>query len=84
MSSIESRIVALANAIQLREMEQTAPVDTLSASLFDLQRELAALDEAGKYELLEKLNQPGEDGTMGLDLDMDALERIIDDWRDNG
>lgn len=77
MPSIESRIVDLNKALERRRMEQEAPVDPLSASLFAWGRELTALDEQGKAELLEELNKPGEDGTMGLDLDMEALERMI-------
>lgn len=82
--SIENRIIALADALRRWQMEQAQPVDPLSASLFAWGQELAALDEQGKVELLEQLNQGGDDGTMGLDLDMDALEQMIDDWRNNG
>lgn len=78
MPSIESRIIALANAIRRRQMEQETPIDPLSASLFAWERELTGLDEQGKVELLEKLNRPEEDGTMGLALDMEALELMIE------
>lgn len=81
MPSLDARLTSLADALQRRQMEQLAPVDPLSASLFDLQRELAALDAEGKAELLAELNQGGDDGTVGLDLDIKALERMIDDWR---
>lgn len=77
MPSLDARLTALADALQRRQMEQRAPVDPLSASLFDLQRELATLDAEGKAELLEQLNQGGDNSTMGLDLDMEGLEQWI-------
>lgn len=47
MNSIDARITALAEAIERRKMEQEAPVDDLSRSLFEFGQELAALDETG-------------------------------------
>lgn len=43
---VDARIAAIAEAIERRKMEQEAPVDDLSKSLFEFGRELAALDEA--------------------------------------
>ena len=77
MPSIESRIIDLNKALERRRMEQEAPIDPLSLSLTEFQIWVAGLDEQGKEELLEELNKPGEDGTMGLDLDMEDLERMI-------
>lgn len=74
MSSIETRIAALALALERRRMEQAIPVDRLSQSLFDFKKELAGLDELGKSDLLAELN------TGGLDLSMEDLERFIADW----
>lgn len=74
---IDNRITALADALRRRQMEQALPVDPLSASLFSLERELAALDEQDKIELLEALNSPSEDGAACLDFDMEDLERWI-------
>ena len=47
MNSIDARIAALAEAIKRKAMEEEAPVDDLSKSLFEFGRELAGLDEAG-------------------------------------
>lgn len=52
MNSIDARITALTEAIERRKMEQEAPVDDLSQSLFNLRRELAELDTLGKSALL--------------------------------
>lgn len=79
MPSIEGRLTALSAALQRRQMEQDTPVDGLSRSLFDLQRELAALNEIGKSELLAELNQGSDDGTMGLNLTMQDIEYFIAD-----
>ena len=80
MSSIDARIAALAKAIEQRKMEQEAPVDDLSESLYELGRELAGLDVLGKSALLYELNHGDSlEGTMGLDLSMEDLERFIAD-----
>lgn len=71
---INARIVALAEAVERRKMEQEAPVDDLSRSLFEFGQELAALNEQGKAELLQGLNEDG------LNWDADAFERLISDY----
>lgn len=68
---IDARIAALAEAIERRKMEQEAPVDDLSKSLYGMGRELAALNEQGKAKLLEALNGDG------LSMSMENLERFI-------
>ena len=47
MKRIDSRIAALAEAIERRRMGQSALADDLSRSLWAMGAELAALDEAG-------------------------------------
>lgn len=54
MNSIDARITALAEAIERRKMEQEAPVDDLSKSLFEFGRELAGLDEQSRDALFLK------------------------------
>lgn len=81
MNSIDARISAIAEAIERRKMEQEAPVDDLSRSLFNLRRELAELDTLGKSALLYELNHGDPlEGTMGLNLSMGDLERFIADY----
>ena len=48
MSSINSRIINLQKAIEARRMEQEAPIDLLSLSLYELQGWASGLDEQGK------------------------------------
>lgn len=76
MSSIDSRISALALALERRRMQQAQPVDKLSESLFEFGKELAGLDEHGKSGLLVELN------TDGLSMSMDELERFIAAYRE--
>ena len=76
---VDARIAAIAEAIERRKMEQEAPVDDLSRSLFELGRELAGLDALGKSALLYELNHGDPlEGTMGLDLSMEDLERWVE------
>lgn len=79
MNSIDARIAAIAEAIKRRAMEEEAPVDDLSKSLFEFGRELAGLDALGKSALLYELNHGDTlEGTMGLDLTMDDVDRMIE------
>lgn len=47
MNSIDARITALAAELE-RRLLQTAPLDPLSASLYEMGRELAGLDEQSR------------------------------------
>lgn len=79
MNSIDARIAAIVEAIKRRAMEEEAPVDDLSKSLFEFGRELAGLDALGKSALLYELNHGDTlEGTMGLDLTMDDVDRMIE------
>lgn len=80
---INTRIAAFAEAIEWRKMEQEAPVDNLSRSLFNLRQELAGLDTLGKSALLHELDHSDPlERTMGLNLSMEDLERFIADYRE--
>lgn len=78
MSSVENRLTALASALELRRLEQIAPVDNLSQSLFDLRAELAVLDEQGKRELLAALNDPDDGESDSLRLSADDINKFIE------
>ncbi len=79
MNSIDARTAAIAEAIKWRAMEEEAPVDDLSKSLVEFGRELAGLDALGKSALLYELNHGDTlEGTMGLDLTMDDVDRMIE------
>lgn len=81
MASIDSRLAALAEAIERKRMEQESPVDDLSRSLFNLGEKLARLDTLEKAALLAEFNRSDPlDGTDGLNLSMGDLERFIADY----
>lgn len=83
MNDIKTRLAALEEALLLRKMEQEAPVDGLSGSLLELGQELAGLDTLGKSALLYELNHVDPlEGTMGLDLSMEGLEKMIASFTD--
>lgn len=81
MSSIDSRLAALAEAIERKRMEEEAPVDELSRSLYNLGEKLARLDTLEKAALLAEFNRDDPlDGTGSLDLSMEDIERFILDY----
>ena len=80
MSSVENRLTALASAIERRQLEQVAPIDPLSASLFALEKELAGLDAAGKVQLLTELNNPADTESGSLHLSLGDVEKFISDF----
>lgn len=78
---IDSRVAALAAAIQRRRLEQAMPVDALSKSLIGLGQEFSSLDELGRLALLAELNDSDQlDGSGCLDLTEVDLARMIDDY----
>ena len=83
MASIEVRLAALAAEIRRRQFANEGPVDALSQSLFELEGELLGLDDLGKAAFLAQLNQEDEDGTEGVGLTLEDLERLIANVREN-
>ena len=82
MASIDSRLAALAEAIERKRMEEEAPVDELSRSLYNMGQRLSKVDSLEKAALLAEFNRDDPlDGTGSLNLDMEALERFIADYR---
>ena len=82
MASIDSRLAALAEAIEWKRMEEEAPVDELSRSLYNMGQRLSKMDSLEKAALLAEFNRDDPlDGTGSLNLDMEALERFIADYR---
>ena len=64
--SYAARLDTLARALARRQMEQNAPIDGLSESLYQMGAELAALDEQGKAAFLRELNEDGFSMTMDI------------------
>lgn len=82
MASIDSRLAALADAIERKRMEQEAHVDDLSRSLFILGEELDQLDDLEKAALLAEFNRADPlERTDSLNLDMESLGQFILDYK---
>ena len=82
MASIDSRLAALAEAIERKRMEEEAPVDELSRSLYNMGQRLSKMDSLEKAAVLAEFNREDPlDGTGSLNLDIEALERFIADYR---
>ena len=82
VASIDSRLAALAEAIERKRMEQESPVDDLSRSLFNLGEKLARLDTLEKAALLAEFNRADPlDGTDSLNMDMESLGQFILDYK---
>ena len=79
--SMSKRIESIAAELERLKLEEEAPVDDLSRSLFNLGEKLAHLDILEKAALLAEFNRADPlDGTGGLDLSMEDLERFIEDY----
>lgn len=79
--SMSKRIESIAAELERLKLEEAAPVDELSRSLFNLGEKLARLDTLEKAALLAEFNRADPlDGTGGLDLSMEDLERFIADY----
>ncbi len=79
--NMSKRIESIAAELERLKLEEAAPVDDLSRSLFNLGEKLARLDTLEKAALLAEFNRADPlDGTGGLDLSMEDLERFIADY----
>lgn len=82
MNKIDDLLERLECVRLARDMEQEAPADDLSKSLFEFGRELAVLDTLGTSALLYELNHGDPlEGTMGLNLTMDDVDRLVEGMR---
>ena len=79
--SMSKRIESIAAELERLKLEEEAPVDDLSRSLFNLGEKLAHLDTPEKAALLAEFNRTDPlEGTDSLDLSMEDLERFIADY----
>lgn len=80
MNKIDDLMNRLEMVKLARDMEPEP--DGLSLSLWAMGKELAGLDALGKSALLYELNHSDTlEGTMGLDLSMQDLDRLIEGMR---
>ena len=82
MASIDSRLAALAEAIERKRMEQEYPVDELSRSLYNMGQRLSKMDSLEKAALLAEFNRADPlERTDSLNLDMESLGQFILDYK---
>ena len=80
--SMSKRIESIAAELERLKLEEEAPVDELSRSLYNMGQRLSKRDSLEKAALLAEFNRDDPlDGTGSLNLDMEALERFIADYR---
>ena len=81
--SMSKRIESIAAELERLKLEEEAPVDDLSRSLFNLGEKLAHLDTLEQAALLAEINRADPlEGTDSLDLSMEDLERFISDYKE--
>ena len=81
--SMSKRIESIVAELERLKLEEEAPVDDLSRSLFNLGEKLAHLDTLEKAALLAEFNQGDPlEGTDSLNLDLEDLERFISDYKE--
>lgn len=81
--SMSKRIESIVAELERLKLEEEAPVDDLSRSLFNLGEKLAHLDTLEKAALLAEFNQGDPlEGTDSLDLSMEDLEKFIADYKE--
>lgn len=81
--SLSKRIESIVAELERLKLEEEAPVDDLSRSLFNLGEKLAHLDTLEKAALLAEFNQGDPlEGTDSLDLSMEDLEKFIADYKE--
>ena len=80
--SMSKRIESIVAELERLKLEEEAPVDELSRSLYNMGQRLSKMDSLEKAALLAEFNRADPlDGTDSLNLDMEALERFIADYR---
>ena len=79
--SMSKRIESIVAELERLKLEEEAPVDELSRSLYNMGQRLSKMDSLEKAALLAEFNRDDPlDGTGSLDLSMEDLERFIADY----
>ena len=80
--NMSKRIEAIAAELERLKLEEAAPVDELSRSLYNMGQRLSKMDSLEKAALLAEFNRDDPlDGTGSLDLSMEGIERFILDYK---
>ena len=80
--NMSKRIESIVAELERLKLEEEAPVDDLSRSLFNLGEKLAHLDTLEKAALLAEFNRADPlDGTGSLDLSLEDIARFVLDYK---
>ena len=80
--NMSKRIESIAAELERLKLEEAAPVDELSRSLYNMGQRLSKMDSLEKAALLAEFNRDDPlDGTGSLDLSMEGIERFILDYK---
>ena len=81
--SLSKRIESIVAELERLKLEEEAPVDELSRSLYNMGQRLSKMDTLEKAALLAEFNRADPlEGTDSLDLSMEDLERFISDYKE--
>ena len=76
MASIDSRLAALAEAVERQKTEQEQPLDDLSLSLYQMETEMAAMTETDIEAMAQEVD---EDGRQLWTLE--AAQAFVNQWK---
>ena len=81
--SLSKRIESIVAELERLKLEEEAPADDLSRSLYNMGQRLSKMDSLEKAALLAEFNRADPlEGTDSLDLSMEDLERFISDYKE--
>ena len=81
--NMSKRIESIVAELERLKLEEEAPVDELSRSLYNMGQRLSKMDSLEKAALLAEFNRADPlEGTDSLDLSMEDLERFIADYKE--
>lgn len=81
--SLSKRIESIVAELERLKLEEEAPVDDLSRSLYNMGQRLSKMDSLEKAALLAEFNRADPlEGADSLDLSMENLECFISDYKE--
>ena len=81
--NMSKRIESIVAELERLKLEEEAPVDDLSRSLYNMGQRLSKMDSLEKAALLAEFNRADPlEGADSLDLSMENLECFISDYKE--
>ena len=80
--NMSKRIESIVAELERLKLEEEAPVDELSRSLYNMGQRLSKMDSLEKAALLAEFNRDDPlDGTGSLDLSLEDIARFVLDYK---